>query len=216
MNDTVEYHLTELSIARDRSHGSHVMPPIGSRYRRILDIGCGMGQTLIGLDLPADVEAYGVDPDAEAIEAGQGLVAPNIHLSTGSGESLPFADDFFDLAICRVALPYMRVGAALSEMHRVLGPGGDVWLMLHPVEMYTRRAWRSLSKGRVKDAIYCGYILFNGLLFSCVGKQVKFGRRMESCQTEFGMRRALGRLGFEGVRLQRDPFFVAQGSKRAR
>jgi SAM-dependent methyltransferase len=215
MNDSVDYHLGELSIARDHSHAAHGAPTIAAHHKKILDIGCGMGQTLIALDLPMDVEAYGIDPDETAIEAGREMVAPNIHLSAGSGESLPFADDFFDLVICRVALPYMHVGKALAEMHRVLRPGGDVWLMMHPVEMYTHRARRSMRTGRVKDAIYCGYILLNGLLFSYTGKQVKFGSRMESCQTEFGMRRALGRLGFESVRVERERFFVAQGSKRA-
>jgi hypothetical protein len=65
------------------------------------------------------------------------------------------------------------------------------------------------------DVLYCGYVVLNGLLFSFTGRQMKLRGQTESCQTKFGMRRALKRLGFEDVRVEQGRFFVAQGSKSA-
>jgi ubiquinone/menaquinone biosynthesis C-methylase UbiE len=209
----LDSHLKELTVARDTSDVRHIMPKVETRHQSILDIGCGMGQTLIGLGLPDGSQGYGIDLDADAIEAGKSLCPPNVHISVGSGENLQFPDKFFDLVICRVSLPYMHVGTALSEMHRVLKPGGDVWLVLHPGKMYTGRLLRSLKRGRLKDTIYTSYVVLNGLLFNATGKQVKFMGKMETFQSERGMRRALERAGFTCTNVARDAFFVVEGRK---
>jgi len=213
MSDALDYHLRELDVARDQTNRNRIMPTVEPRHRTILDVGCGMGQTLIGLDLPPGVQAYGVDPDESAIAAGNQLGLPNIHLSVGGGEHLPFPDSFFDLAISRVAIPYMHITPALQEIARVLKPGGDLWLVLHPRTMYTRRALQSLQKGRIKDVVYCGYVLLNGLLFHLNGSQLTLGGRTESFQSAAGMTRALTRAGFTDIRLQNTPFFLIEGRK---
>ena len=213
MGDITEYHLRELEVARDPSHPGHLMPPLKPHHKRILDIGCGMGQTLIAADLGPDVVAYGIDLDAEAIEAGRRLIPPNIPLAVGSGEKLEFPDGSFDFVICRVALPYMHIPRALAEMHRVLQPGGDVWLVLHPMEMYRARAMESLKRCHFKDVLFCGWIGVNSWLLNFTGEQLAAGNRTETFQTEGGIRKALARAGFEGIRIQRQPFFVAEAQK---
>ena len=76
------------------------MPTIlSTRYKRILDAGCGMG-------LPSTVEAFGVDCDREAIEAGRSLAPPNVTLLRAAGEDLPFENEHFDLVFSRVVLPF--------------------------------------------------------------------------------------------------------------
>ena len=203
----------ELEVARDPSHPLHLMPPLRPQHKRILDVGCGMGQTLIAANLAPDVTAYGVDPDAAAIEAGQRVVPDNIRLSVGSGEALQFDDDYFDFVFCRVALPYMHVPRALAEMHRVLRPGGDLWLMLHPAEMYRLRAVTSLKQGHFKDVLFCGWIAANSGLLSIAGKQLTLRNRTETFQTSRGIRRVLARAKLGDIRVQRGAFFVAEARK---
>ena len=71
-NDSSNYHRLELSIATDPNDSRRVMPRVESRHRRILDIGCGAGQTLIGSNLSDNVMAVGVDVDHAALALGNG------------------------------------------------------------------------------------------------------------------------------------------------
>ena len=189
------------------------MPAITPDDRVILDVGCGMGQTLIGAALDPGVEAFGVDVDAEAVEAGRLLCSGNIHLSVGAAEDLPFEGDKFDLVICRVVLPYTYIGDALAEMNRVLKPGGRLWLVLHPFSMYKARLAASLGKGRYQDAAYCLFICVNGVLFNTFGVQMNLKNRHETFQSEKGIRRALAKGGFANVTVTRGVSLVAECTK---
>src|SRR5690242_7100185 len=116
--DTSEYHRLELTIASDPQDPRRVLPNVETKHRRILEVGCGAGQTLIGSSLGKQVLAVGLDTDETAVALGKQLTS-TVRFVVGEGESLPFADGSFDLVICRVALPYMRVAKALAEMSRV-------------------------------------------------------------------------------------------------
>lgn len=210
---SIEYHQRELAIALDPSNPSRAMPTILSKYKRILDVGCGMGQSLLAAQLPSDVEAYGVDCDMEAIEAGRRLAPPNIKLACAPGEKLPFEYKYFDLVFSRVALPYMEINKALREMSRVLKGGGDVWLALHPVSMVFSRAKRSARGGNVKDVLFCSYVLLNGALFNWFGIQFSFLGHQETFQTLGGMARAMKRAGLTCLPMQTSEHFVVQGQK---
>ena len=188
---SVEYHQSELAIALDPSNSARAMPPILPRYKRILDVGCGMGQSLLAAQLPSDAEAYGVDYDIEAIETGRRLAPPNIKLVCAGGEKLPFEDRYFDLVFSRVALPYMEINRALREISRVLKDGGDVWFALHPASTVFSRAKRSARGGNLKDVVFCNYVLLNGVLFNCFRIQISFLGRQETFQTPGGIARAM-------------------------
>ena len=213
---SLEEHKRELEIALDPSNPLRAMPPIvPARHKRILDVGCGMGQTLIAAQLPANVEAYGVDCDSEAVEAGRRVVPSNIKLLSASGENLPFEDEYFDLVFSRVALPYMNINKALREFARVLKPGGDLWLTLHPASMVFSRAKHSARAGNLKDLVFCGFVLFNGTLFNYAGTQASFLGRQETFQTVGGIHRATKRAGFACMPVQSPPHFIVQGQKVA-
>lgn len=211
----VPYHLRELEIARDALHPRHLMPEFGSHHRTILDVGCGMGQTLLAAALAEDVVAYGVDPDVEAIRAGQAMASPRVHLSVGCGEALPFPDGMFDLVICRVALPYMRIGRSVREMGRVLKVDGEVWLSLHGLDTLVARGRISCAEKRLRDLAYCGLVGLNSGLLHLTGAQVTVRGWTETVQTERGMRRALARAGLVCTEVRRAGHFVVCGRRAA-
>ena len=190
------------------------MPPIlASRHKRILDVGCGMGQTLIASELANDTEAYGVDCDSEAIAAGRLLAPPNVKLLCARGEELPFENAYFDLVFSRVALPYMDINKALREICRVLKRGGDFWLTLHRPSMLFSRAKHSVSAGDVKSAASCAYALLNGALFNYLGIQLSLFGRKETFQTVGGILRATKRAGLICRGIRTAAHFVVQGQK---
>jgi SAM-dependent methyltransferase len=207
METSTAYHETELARLLASEDRRRLLPCLPARFTTILDIGCGIGQTLVACDFGPDVEAYGVDVDREALSSGRGL-ASGVRFVQAVGEQLPFADGAFDVVVSRVALPYMHVPAALDEIGRVLKSGGYCWLTLHSLSTVRNRLARSIKAGRIKDVIFSTYILANGLLFHWTGRQIRFPlnrRRCESFQTVLGMRRALRMRGLDVVSAVSEP-----------
>ena len=206
---SLAYHEAELRIALDPTNPAHNLPPILPHHKRILDVGCGMGQTLLAARLAPDVEAFGVDNDGAAVRAGMNSMPPNINLMEGSGESLPFPDDYFDLVYSRVALPCMQVSKALKEINRVLKPGGDVWLSLMGVNHLSRK-----TRLHLKQIAYDVFVLINGTLFNLFGTQLP-GKRKETFQTKGGIERAMRRVGLTARTTQSAIHLTAEGKKFA-
>ncbi|HSS27545.1 MAG TPA: class I SAM-dependent methyltransferase [Usitatibacter sp.] len=214
--DIARYHFLELQIASNPADTRRVMPCVQATHRRILDVGCGAGQTLVASALGAEVTAIGIDVDARALRLGR-AIDPRIRYVQARGESLPLPTAHFDLVISRVAFPYMNQRATLSEMARVLEPGGTLWLALHPAsqvfallrECVRQRDWRS--------ALRRAYALANGAIFHATGREVRApgngGSRFESFQTPRRMRLELEALGFTDIRIERRGHFVVTATK---
>jgi ubiquinone/menaquinone biosynthesis C-methylase UbiE len=213
--DSSEYHRLELSIAANPDDKRRVIPRVEARHRRILDVGCGAGQTLMGCNLNDGVFAVGLDTDESAIALGKQLTK-SIHFVVGEGAMLPFADGCFDLVICRVALPYMHVARALSEMSRVSVVGGDLWLVLHPFEMTVRELGANIARLQFKAGLYRTWVLVNGLALHALGRQwcsPSGAGGYETWQTNKGMTRALRAAGFERIQITRASHFVITATK---
>lgn len=197
MGERLAYHLEELRIALDRSDARRALPDLRAGDRTILDVGCGIGQTLLALEAD-DRERIGVDVDEAAIRHGLATHGDRLRLAVAAAERLPLADASADLVICRVSLPYTNVPRALSEMARVLRPGGRVWLTLHErrtVLGYLREAVAARSAKRVVHVLY---ILANGALLSGTGRVLPWlGGRYESWQSAQAVGRLLRRHGLE-------------------
>ena len=208
--DERAYQLSELAVARDPSHPRRSLPPVAPQHRRVLDIGCGAGQTLIAAPFPPGTFRAGIDVSHEALVLGREL-APELSLLRARGEWLPFARAAFDLVICRVALPYMHTGRAVAEMARVLAPGGDVWLVLHPWRMTVSELFAAARGCRLRTALHRLYVIANSLLLHAAGRELAWpvSGTHESFQTERAMRRRLREAGFQDIDFQRGAAFVA-------
>ena len=95
---------------------------------RVLDAGCGSGQTMTWLaDLLPRWERVGVDVASEAVASARSIGEAVIEASV---LSLPFDSASFDLVITLDVLQHLPLdggdAAALAEMRRVSRPGGTL------------------------------------------------------------------------------------------
>ena len=105
---------------------------------QVLDVACGTGVVArsIARRVGSTGRIVGLDFDPLMIAKARQL-APGIEWQEGDAQRLPIADMAFDLVLCQQGLQFMPDRAAgLSEMHRVLRPGGRVALAI----------WTELSK----------------------------------------------------------------------
>ena len=213
MSEGRAYHEGELEIARSPGDPRRILPTVPPTARRVLDVGCGAGQSLIGLALPPDVAAVGVDRDADALSLGT-TWTNDVRFVCGSGASLPFADQSFDFVFSRVALPYMHVPTALKEIRRVLSTDGRMWLVLHGPGIVFSQLASAVRGGHAKSALFQSYAAVNGALYHLTGRLLRWpiGGRYESFQT----RRIIPRLretGFTDIQVESAPHFIVQARK---
>ena len=137
-----------LSGRRDVAWRRFAAKRVPREARLILDVACGTGDLAIEIcRLKPGVEVYAVDFAQKMIEFGvlksvkRGL-NDRIHFIGGDALRLPFADDTFD--VCGAAFGLRNISdklAALSEMRRVVKPGGKVFVleMTFPRDLKLRR-----------------------------------------------------------------------------
>lgn len=99
----------------------------GIEQPRIMDIGAGTGNDLMGIARRVDaVELFGIDcyqPNQEQLQ-NKGIHAVGLDIER---DAIPFPDGFFHLAIANQVLEHVKeVFWVLSEMARVVKPGGHV------------------------------------------------------------------------------------------
>ncbi len=108
--------------------------------RRVLEVSCGMGGTLVALaQAGAAPVATEFNPEYCQIARQRGQrYGLNLPIINAVGERIPFAANTFDLAICWDVVEHVQdPQAMLSELRRVVRPGGRVLLTI-----INRRAWR--------------------------------------------------------------------------
>lgn len=101
---------------------------------RILDAGCGTGTLTLALlrTLKVPVKLTAVDLSSSSMATAKKYVAksnPNrqpVQFSQGNILALPFADDAFDLVVTSGVLEYVPLDEGLSELARVIAPGGHL------------------------------------------------------------------------------------------
>jgi len=200
---SVTYHLNELKIVQNVGDPRRLMPSAQEPRSSVLDIGCGIGQALTAPEFSECFARCGIDIDASAIAYGRNAF-PFLGLSVARGEAIPFRKSYFDLVFSRVALPYCNIAVALPEIHRVLKPGGRLWVSLHTWEIEREQllsAVRSMHPLRIVDRMY---VILNGLIFAHTGHCYPrpWNGRIESFQTVRGFKCALIKAGFQADSMQ--------------
>lgn len=119
----------------DRVRGYLRALPAGSR---VLDAGCGEGVLVDEFRERLAIE--GIDPHYESA-----------HVRRGSLAALPYADASFDRALCLDVLehlPFDEQARALSELARVIAPGGELFVTV-PNLAHLQSRVQFLVRGRL-------------------------------------------------------------------
>jgi SAM-dependent methyltransferase len=187
----------------------------GRNVARVLDVGCGAGQELapflaecagappgsrlgVGVDLAPDVGRAGRELHTASAT---GLRRPPAFVR-GAAEALPFREAAFDVVICRLALPYTDNARSLTQIARVLRPGGVLILKIHHPRFYLRELGRAAQAHDARAAAHALRALAAGAAFHLAGRQPRSrltGR--ETFQTRWLLRRLLAR---HGLRITRE------------
>jgi len=151
------------------------------RNQRMLDIGCGTGYSCVWVRERFKLEtAYGVDVSPHAAEFWHARGLDTVALATA--DKLPFKENEFDLVTCFDVIYQLndeRASIAVSEIHRVLRPGGLLFIRepayqwmrgAHDVAVGTHRRYTQTdlrrllrSRGfRPQRATYANTLLFCG------------------------------------------------------
>ncbi len=104
-----------------------------ARGERVLDLGCGAGtDTLVAAQMVGpEGEVVGLDMTPEMLvkarRSAEAMGAGNVVFVEGEAETLPFADESFDVVISNGVIDLIPdKDTVFSEMYRVLRPGGRI------------------------------------------------------------------------------------------
>ena len=125
--------------ALDQYFENHPLPV--SRGARILDAGCGTGLLTLALlraiRFPVAITALDLSSTSVAAARKSLYYSPgrkrDVTFTQGNLLCLPFADESLDLVITAGALEYVKLEDGLTELARVIAPGGHLLhLPIHP------------------------------------------------------------------------------------
>lgn len=107
--------------------------------KRILDVGCGDGYDLKEFSKRGAI-VFGLDASQKLLQMATRNV-PSADFQLGTMESLPYADNYFDIVVSKYALQSSsELQRVLSEMYRVVKPGGIVaYLTVHPLRQFLEK-----------------------------------------------------------------------------
>lgn len=136
-------------------------PLLGKLQHTTLDIATGTGRVplLLAAQPWFDGVAHGLDfspamlaqAEAKAANAGR---TDSVRLTHGEAGHLPWPDAHFDLVTCLEALEYFpRPRQALSEMARVLRPGGMLVVSKYPDSWARWLPGKAFSTRRMRDVL---------------------------------------------------------------
>lgn len=169
------------------------------REKKILDVGCGTGSILKQLGNPE--KNVGVDLAPEAISFCRERGLNNVRQADIS--ALPFSNASFDAVICSSVLYHQwvqDVAGAVTEMHRVLQPGGLLLINVpafrflhsaHDEAVMTARRFRKNeircllvdNSFAIRRLTYWTTLLFPLAIVARTLGRSKMGRDFDSAQT---------------------------------
>ncbi len=143
--------------------------------RSVLDMGCGAGQEMLPF-VARGAKAVGMDVMPEVGQIGREMFrtenfGEKVEFVRASGHALPFADDTFDVLICRLALMYMNIDLTLREMARVLRTGGAFFLKYHAPPYYLSKFSEALRNADILSSVHATRCLLAGYSYQKSGRQ---------------------------------------------
>ncbi len=117
--------------------------------KKLLDVACGLGLLLKEAE-KAGLETYGIDISSVAVEKAKEN-SPSSKIEEGSGEALPYPDDFFDYVTNLGSLEhFLHPEIGVQEMARVLKSKGKAAVLL-PNSYWWRGIIKVLRTGDYVD-----------------------------------------------------------------
>ena len=140
-DDVIQY--DELTRDHYSEIGEYLLSEIEVTNKTVLDIGCGTGiisELLLekGVEklVCVDYAQYMLDQCRSKLEA-TGLSLDKVEYKLADAENLPFEDNTFDIIVSGMVLGLVvDQEKVLSEIYRVLKPGGEIAVSTHGPEWY--------------------------------------------------------------------------------
>jgi SAM-dependent methyltransferase len=95
---------------------------VGEQHARVLDLGSGRG-SFAAMLADAGHEVFGLDRDVDRVADLADRLGTRLHV-VGQVEAMPFLSCHFDVVTASQTLHHFAPGLALTEIARVLRPGG--------------------------------------------------------------------------------------------
>jgi SAM-dependent methyltransferase len=194
-------HFDQIATAYDEALPAHVVEHYLSKRTRFvldhcpggsaLDVGCGTGALATRL-AGVGYAMTGVDPSEGMLEVLR-TRAPEVDAVRGSGTSLPFADDSFDLVLSVAVMHHIAdpgdVLRTLAEMVRVAKPSGRVLVWDHnPRNPYWKSLMARVPQDTGEERLIAEHELLAGL--RAAGAEILFSAQL-GMVPDFTPRRAL-------------------------
>ena len=125
---------------------------------RVLDVGCGGGKAISRILEETRREVAGVDHSPEAVKTARSVnraavSSGRLRIVESSVESLPFRDGFFDVVTAfETTYFWPELQAGLTEIHRVLSPGGRLVIANEFADRASAGAWADRLNMHVPDS----------------------------------------------------------------
>lgn len=172
--------------------------PAGSR---VLDIGFGTGEQMRRVRARG-CRSVGLDLDPELARKGR---QAGLAVCRAQAEQLPFGTASMDGVVCKVVIPYTDEEKAVSEIARVLRPGGTARVSYHGSGYFLRyliadRDWRR--------RVYGLRTILNTFLYAATGARLSGFWGDTLYQSERRLRRYYAAHGLELVEARPSPGFA--------